>query len=38
MASCRAAGLVVTGALGGAVSIDAAAAIAAAVPSTVEGV
>ena len=38
MACCRAAGLVVTGALGGAISIDAAAAIAAAVPNTVEGV
>ena len=37
MAQCRAAGLVVTGDLGGAVSIDTAAAIAAAVPNTVEG-
>ena len=37
MAQCRAAGLVVTGDLGGAVSVDAAAAIAAAVPNTVEG-
>ncbi len=37
MVQCRAAGLVVTGDLGGAVSVDAAAAIAAAVPNTVEG-